>query len=65
MRLTPLWMFKMKARAESQKLALDVFRGVSEDRRLGRPTAGELGVDKAAVLPSGEDIFSDHYRRQC
>ena len=53
--LTPLWMFNMKARAESQKLALEVFRAVSEDSRLGRPTAGEFGVDKAAVWPSGSD----------
>ena len=44
----------MKERAESQKLALDVFLAVSgsEDILLGRPTAGELGLDKAPVLPS-------------
>ena len=41
----------MKESAESQKLALDVFLAVSEDILLGRPTAGELGLDKAPVLP--------------
>ena len=43
----------MKESAESQKLALDDFRGVSEDILLGLPTAGELGLDEAPVWPSG------------
>ena len=42
----------MKERAESQKLALDVFLAGSEDILPGRPTAGEQGLDMAPVLPS-------------
>ena len=55
LRLTPLWMLSMKERAESQKLALEVFLEVSEDIRPGLPTAGELGVERAPVLPSRQD----------
>ena len=45
-------MLSKKERAESQKLALEGFLEVIEDIRPTLPTAGEPGVEKAAVLPS-------------
>ena len=59
MRLTPFWMFMMKERAESQKLAFEVFLSGTEDILEDEDTedldglgAGEAGFDLEKLPPS-------------